>query len=395
MSVAPSAAAETAGPPLGLLALAAFASMAAMRACDSLLPGLATSFGVSTGMAAQTIAAFAVAYGLLQVVYGPLGDRRGKLRVITLAAVGCALASLGMARSHSLSEALAWRALAGAAGGGIVPLALALIGDTVAYERRQVVLTRLSMATISGAIAGQWLGGVVADAWGWRTVFVGIGALFAVVAAALWRGLRATQAPAPVTQPFAQQVGGVLRAPWARVVLIVVALEGAIGFAAFSFVPAHLHAAFGLSLGQSGAVMALYGVGGLAWALNAKWLIPRLGERGLVLGGGALLCLAMGLLAMADAWIWAAPGCLLGGIGVFMLHSTLQTHATQMAPQSRGTGVSLFALSLFAGQSLGVTLGALAMDLSSPRVVFGAAMVLLPLLALTFGHLLARHHRGH
>jgi MFS family permease len=158
-------------------------------------------------------------------------------------------------------------------------------------------------------------------------------------------------------------------------------------------VPAHLHGAFGLSLGAAGAVTALYGLGGVAWALNARWLIPRLGERGLATGGGALLFLGMGLLAFAGTWAWAAPGCLLGGFGLYMLHSTLQTHATQMAPEARGTAVALFALALFGGQSLGVAAGAFVLDHGSPRIVFGAAMLLLPVLALGFGRMLDQHHR--
>ena len=39
------------------------------------------------------------------------------------------------------------------------------------------------------------------------------------------------------------------------------------------------------------------------------------------------------------------------GYGFFMFHNNMQTNATQMAPNARGTGVSMFALALFMGQS--------------------------------------------
>jgi len=61
-----------------LLSLAAFASAASLRATDTLLPQLAAEFSVTTGSAASVVTAFAISYGLLQAVYGPLGDRYGR-----------------------------------------------------------------------------------------------------------------------------------------------------------------------------------------------------------------------------------------------------------------------------------------------------------------------------
>jgi len=70
---------------LWLVGCCAFIGMASMRICDAMLPALAQEFGTTTGRAAQAISAFALAYGLLQLFYGPLGDRYGKVKVIGLA----------------------------------------------------------------------------------------------------------------------------------------------------------------------------------------------------------------------------------------------------------------------------------------------------------------------
>jgi predicted MFS family arabinose efflux permease len=45
-----------------------------------------------------------------------------------------------------------------------------------------------------------------------------------------------------------------------------------------------------------------------------------------------------------------------------MMHNTLQTHATQMAPQARSMAVTLFACTLFFGQTLGVAAMARSLD---------------------------------
>jgi len=63
-----------------LLCACCFASIASMRACDTLLPAIGAEFAASTGEAARTVYTFAIAYGVFQLCFGPLGDRYGKLR---------------------------------------------------------------------------------------------------------------------------------------------------------------------------------------------------------------------------------------------------------------------------------------------------------------------------
>ena len=75
-----------------------------------------------------------------------------------------------------------------------------------------------------------------------------------------------------------------------------------------------------------------------------------------------------------------ALACALGGLGFYMLHNTLQTQATQMAPQARGGAVALFASVLFIGQSLGVSVVAVFMDGTSSWAVFSFAALGITLL---------------
>jgi predicted MFS family arabinose efflux permease len=379
--------------------MASFTSMAAMRACDALLPRLAETFDVTTGVAAQTIAAFAIAYGALQLFYGPAGDRFGKLRVMSWAAAFCAIANLGFATADSLGTGVVWRVLAGAASGGIVPLSLAAIGDGVGYERRQLVLSRLMLATILGMISGQWLGGLLGDQFGWRTVFVLLGVIFGLaswrlfVAAGRERERRAVSPAAPPGRFFAS-LGQILVVPWARRVLLAVGIEGLFFYAAIVFVPSYLHHEFDLTLGQAGAVMALYGAGGLVFVALAKRLIPRIGERGTVQVGGVILGLGLLVLAIGPAWWWALPACFLAGLGLYMLHSALQAHATQMVPAVRATAVSFFVVCLFSGQSIGVAIAAWVVDTQSARWVFATAGLALPLMGWWFARALAARARS-
>ena len=70
-----------------------------IRATDALLPVIADDFRVSVAAAGITVAAFTLPYGLMQIVFGPLGDRFGKMRVI-----GLALAANSTAQETSKSS---------------------------------------------------------------------------------------------------------------------------------------------------------------------------------------------------------------------------------------------------------------------------------------------------
>ena len=112
---------------LTLLGLAGFASMASMRICDPMLVVLGQEFQVSTGDASAVVSVFAVVYGVLQLFYGPLGERFGKLRVVSLAVSACAVFSAITALSVNLPMLVILRGFMGAAAAGIIPLSMAWV----------------------------------------------------------------------------------------------------------------------------------------------------------------------------------------------------------------------------------------------------------------------------
>ncbi len=346
------------------------------------------------------ITAFAVAYGLLQVVNGPIGDRIGKYRMVFWVTAISAAGNLACAFAPSLPLLVAARFATGATVGAIVPLAMAWIGDAVPYERRQPVLARFLIGHMFGialaASASGWLG----EHYGWQAVFFALAGLYVAIAALLWFELRtnpATAAAAGTRQPLAEsfrRMAGLTRRPWVRVVLATVFFEGALVYGALAFVSYDAHRRFGLGLGASGAMMVAFACGGLLYASVAGRLVPALGERGMVRAGGLLLGAGYLGLALAPAVAFAVPCIMALGIGLNMLHNTLQVHATQMGPEARGAAVALFACCLFTGQSAGVWLGSLVVDTAGTLPAFLVAAVGLPLLALDFRRRLAHIRAG-
>ena len=358
---------KTHTPGLWLISLAGFTSMASMRVCDPMLVSMATEFQITVGDASRVISAFAVAYGLMQLFYGPLGDRVGKLRVIMSAALACGVFSVITALSPSFDLLVLSRAAMGASAAGIIPLSLAWLGDQVPYDQRQETLAKLMSATVTGMMAGQWFGGLAVETLGWRSAFVLLSALFLTASSLLYLKTAALRRAAVVSSEgsYWQAALGSLKLlgiPRVRWVLSVTAIEGALAFGTLAFVPSQLVQHMGLSASVAGGLMALYGIGGLVYSQQAKHWLGWLGERGLVQVGSSLVALGLLLLAWTHHVVLGGAGCLLAGLGFYMLHNTLQTQATQMVPEARGSAVTLFACMLFFGQSTGVLVAAQSVD---------------------------------
>jgi predicted MFS family arabinose efflux permease len=363
-----------------LLSLAAFASTASMRVTDALLPRLSLDFGVGIAKASAVITAFTVAYGAMQILFGPLGDRYGKLRVIAVAGAAASLATLGCFLSQSFEALVIARLIAGAFCGAIIPLSMAWIGDVVPYQDRQPVLARFLVGQVLGIAGGITAGGFAAGEANWRWPFAAIALWLGVSAALLFRASLADPAHAGrATAGFFRNLVEVVRVPWARVVLGTVFAEGCVVFGALAFIPTHLHLVRGFDLPSAALAVVAFSLGGVFFAIFASHVVRRLGEVGLATAGAIFLALGLSAIALSTTRGFAGVSCLVAGLGFYMLHNTLQTNATQMAPERRGAAMALFASCLFLGQSTGIALAAaLAEQLGTTRIMLGAAIAVLP-----------------
>jgi predicted MFS family arabinose efflux permease len=371
-----------------LLAVAAFASAANMRVVDPLLVQLAAEFSVTVGEASIAATAFLLANGVFVLVHGPFGDRYGKMPVVAIACIAAAACCAVSASASSLGILAFMRFLTGVASSAIIPLAIAWVGDNVGYERRQATLARFLSGQTLGLMTGAALGGAIGDWLGWRVVFWLLAAIYVLAGAALAIVMRVRRDYARTGEraqgSMLAQMMRVVKRRWALTVIVVVALEGGVFWGSFTFVGADLHHRFGLSVAAAGLAVATFGAGGFAYVMVAPHLVRLLGERGLCLWGGAGLGLAFAALALAPMIEVAFAAIALAGISFYMLHNTLQTHGTQMAPEARGSALALFALCLFIGQAIGVPIAAPVVDRWGAVPVFWFAAAFLPLLAFYF-----------
>lgn len=360
------------GKPAGLplrtlvpLSAAAFCSAATVRVADPLIPQISEEFAVPVSDAAIIATAFTLSYGLFQIVYGRFGDRAGKVTVIACAAFVSGLGAIASAFADGLPLLALLRFAGGCTAGAIIPLAIAHVGDVTSYEQRQEILAKFLSGQVLGIVMGQALGGIIGEHIGWRGVFAVFGGLFLVAAALLALELASghvRQTRSHTAGKLLHQYRGLLALPKVRLVIGAVFLEGFLFFGAFTFVGAYLRRFYELGLDTIGLLLAFFGAGALAYIVLARHFIRRLGEHGMVLAGGATMATAFVIIGFSPP-LWAFVILLAAcGMGFYLMHNTLQTNGTQMAPHARGLGMSLFATCLFVGQSLGITLAGWLVD---------------------------------
>jgi len=394
---------ESPGSPRGsatsaitLLALASFAAQAMVRSTDSLLPQIAADLNVTVGATSVIVTFYLLAHGSVQLVIGPIGDRFGKYLCVAIAAAVSTLMVVACGLAPSLPVLVAARLACGLATGWIIPFALAFVGDVIPYERRQQVIGRFLSGQILGQLFGQAAGGVLGDFFGWRNVFFILAALLGLAAMGLFYELwhnpvtHATGAPAQRSRGLAADYSAVLRNPWARAVIAIAFIESGAMYGAFTYVGADLHLRFGVNFALVGLFVGTFAIGGLIYSLSVRVLFDRLGPIGIATGGGALLAAGYAVLAIEPVY-WIAPLAITAtGLGFYMLHNTLQTNATQMTPEARGTAVALFSSALYLGQTAGVAAGGVLFDRFMAVPQFLIAAVVLLALGLWFAGRLKR-----
>ncbi len=384
-SAMPSVSGQAARVSVSLLGAAAFIVTADVRVINPLLPIIAREFHTDIGSAGFIVTAYTIPYGLFQLIYGPLGDYMGKLRIMTLAMAFFAVGTAICAAAPSLVILDLLRFLTGVAAAALIPLSLAYIGDNFPYEQRQAAIGQFLTAVALGNILSTSLGGIGGDVLSWRLIFLLYGLVSIGIFGAFWLATRGlSDQPKPdgkFTLASFKPFGQLLSKSAPRLVIIAVFIEGVFFFGGFAYLGSFLKHRYDLPYWAIGLMLAGFGIGGLFYSRTVKWLVRRFGENGLMLYGGFLSCLCYLIIALVGSWELFIGVDILLGLGYYMIHSTLQTKATELSPGARGTAVSLFAFSLFLGQGIGAAvLGAVVGDdvgYTPTFIISGVAMGLL------------------
>ncbi len=359
-----------------------FASTLFSRAVDPVIPKIAADLAIDVKTAALLSTAFTFPYALMQPVLGTIADFFGKTRLMNISLAAVVTTTLICAFASNFTLLVVMRMIAGVCAGGIFPIGMALVGDLVPIESRQVAIGRLLAVGLTGNLVGAVISGGIGDLLGWRGVFFSIGSfglITAVLAYFAFRGLNVGKPRRFNLAAAAAGFRGVFADPRAKICFGSVFFEGIVIHGMFPYVALILLASGLTQSSYAGLVIGGFGLGGILFSLSLPFLVVRMTERQLMLTGTAGVAIAFILLALGVAWYIEAAVFVLFGLSFYMLHNNIQVHVTDLSQTARGAALSMHSSFFFTGQAIGPIYYGLAFGYLGLHIppLFGAVVIVI------------------
>ncbi len=281
------------------------------------LPSIQAALQAPMSVTQLTMSGLMLAFGVGQLLWGPVSDRYGRRPVLLTSLAMLTLAALGSSQSSSMHQLVFWRVAQGASLAAVVMCARAMVRDLYEPHQGAMVMARGLSGLGLFAIASPVLGGTLAYYWGWRAPLLGVAGIAALALFMVWRFLpetiRARNPRAMHLGPLISQSATVLKNPTFRAyALLITCTYGALFafLSASSFVYVNV---IGLGPAQFGAMMAFVSIIYVLGTLYCRRLLPRHGMAGTVkraavlslLGGGSMALLAY--LGVHSLWALLIP----------------------------------------------------------------------------------------
>jgi len=377
-----------------VLAIAAGISAANLYYAQPLTPLIARELGASVASVSSALVGTQLGYAAGMLLLVPLGDVLERRATITVTALACALALLGVAAAPSialLSTASAAVGLAAAVTQMLVPFAVGLCPP----EQRGHVIGVVMGGLLAGILLSRTVSGTLAAWLGWRAIFVVAAGVMVALAVALRLVLPRVAAPATMSyRALLWSLGAIVRR---EPVLRARCVSGAFGFASFSvFWSTIAYQVASPAIGRGSAtagLLGLIGVTGVVIAPIAGRLAMAAYPTRVNIGALVLVMLSFGVfLAWPASLLAISLGVVLLDAGVQGNHLANQTVILGLSGEERSRINAIYMVVYFIGGALGTAVAAQAWERGgwTAVCVAGLGCALLAMLPLA-GH---RRHRA-
>jgi predicted MFS family arabinose efflux permease len=346
-----------------------------------MIPRLSAAFGVSVQRVGLLVPAYLIPYGISTLFFGLLSDWIGRRRIMLASLAAFAVLTGLTATAASANQMIFWRLLTGLGASGVVPLALALIGQLFPYEERGRPLGWLFGAMAGGMAFGSTFGVLLEPVIGWRGVFLAVSAcgFLALLLLRPYLGLLGERPPTRTLALDAVMMGykQLLTVPRAARTYLFVLINAVFHSGVFTWLGLYFSGRYGL--GEIGIGLALlgYGVPGFVLGPIIGRIADRWGRRWLIPAGIGLAALSAFLLIPAWPLLIAVGAVTTLSLGYDLTQPLLAGIVTALDPKRAGQAMGLNVFMLFTGFGLGSLLfeWALQLGFTKALMIFGAVQV--------------------
>jgi DHA2 family multidrug resistance protein len=378
------------------------------------LPHMQGSMSATQEQISWVLTSYIVAAAIFTPLTGVLSDKLGRKRVFLFCVVSFVIASMLCGAATSLEQIVAFRALQGVAGAGLVPLSQATLLDVYPREKQGSAMALWGLGVMVGPVLGPTLGGYLTEYYSWRWAFyinlpVGIlavlgilafmpetqrvarrgfdffgFALLSIVIGALqlmldrgnsldWFGSAEIALEATVgglalylllvhmfTSDKAFIEPGLFADRNFSVGVVLMFMVGIMLFSSMALLPPFLQGLLGFPVITAGFVMAPRGIGTAVAMVIVGRLIGKVDMRALIAFGLTLMAWSLWLMTKFNAEIGVYEIVYSGvvqGVGMGFIFVPLSTAAfATLAPRYRGEGTAMFSLMRNIGMSIGISI---------------------------------------
>ncbi|PKM72096.1 MAG: MFS transporter [Firmicutes bacterium HGW-Firmicutes-17] len=365
---------------IAILGLMAFLANGDNYAAAPLIINIAADLNLTVSVAAMSVTAYMLAFGVFTLLFGPLSDRFGKVKIINIAAIGTAIFSVLGAFSFNLPSLIFFRAMNGAFGAGIFPVTLALVGQSFDDQNRQKAIAKVMGLMFLGGATATIIGGALAYFGSWRLVYLAYGIAEFIIAMIMLKTLERDQPVVEQLNIFEAYKEPLSNFRFMRLVMTIFFVGFSV-FGSFTYSGKLIQTVTGYNLLVVGLILSLFGVGTVVGGRIAPALRKKLKNGFLVsagvIGGISLLSMAF----FTNAWLLSLA--LFGfGIAFIFLQSTLITTVQEKLPKRRGTAMSLASFNMFVGGAVGTSINAMVIETGSLATIYISSAVILFLVSM-------------
>ncbi len=406
VSRAPAAAAAPSSPStVFLVVLVGVAAVAplSMQIYLPAVPAIQVDFAITPSLAQMPLSLSMVAIAFATLLYGPLSDRHGRRPLLLFGLALFVVGSVVCTVAPNIWVLVGGRIAQAAGGAAGLVLSRAIVRDVFSADRVASVFAYLTIAMVVAPMLAPSIGGVLADLFGWRSVFLFVAVAGAAVAVAA-RGhiveTNMTPVPMPGLATMLASYGRLLRVPAYCGYALQSAFSISIFLAFASAAPLVVIDQMGRGAAEYGVYFIVVSLGFMAGNFAAARVSRRVGTNGMILVGSLLSLTATLLIALLIS-VWPAePLSIFGPAILFAFSNGLtmpnaQAGIVNVDPRAAGaaTGLGVFLQMVIAAcvvQILGLFLN----DTPYPMVVALIACSVCALVAISVPLIAARRGRA-
>src|SRR5215213_1759898 len=116
--------------------------------------------------------AYMLTMSIATPVLAKLSDIHSRRLMMQIGILVFVVGSVGCGAAQTIDQLIIWRAVQGIGGGGLFPVAIAMVGDLVSPRQRGRYVAQLMAAFTTATVLGPTVGGWMVDHVGWRWAFL-------------------------------------------------------------------------------------------------------------------------------------------------------------------------------------------------------------------------------